>query len=227
MNAEHMIDFIRVALEKVDQPYYASQPHHDELLERFGIPPYQNQYNQLVSFLTRYGERVFCYEFYHQVRILVDHHYREHPEEAQEDRQACLYLQAELHKAQIRDLLELFANVEAQLDKEYIPDFLLHGIGHFRRQELIVEVKSNPQLPISDFKYDVGKLQEFITKYSYRYGLFLTVNTHPRKILQMLHFLRRSGWLDNIVSKDQIVVMCKPDQHAPLYEVRLDSIPDQ
>jgi hypothetical protein len=173
MNAEHVIDFIRVALGRVDQLYYASRPYHEDMLRRIGIRRDHPHRRALTSFLTRHGERVFCYELYHQIRVLIEDYYREHPEERDQDRQEHFYLQAELKKEQIGDLRDLFEGEIAQLEKEYIPDFLLHGTGHFERQDLIIEVKSNPRLPVADLQYDIQKLQEFITRYRYRYGLFL------------------------------------------------------
>lgn len=228
MNAEHLIEFIPLALEKVDQLYYASHPYHEAMLRRIGIQPDHPRKRELISFLTRHGERVFCYELYHQIRVLIDAYYEARPEEKTVDQDHQFYLQAELKKDQIGDLRELFAGVEAQLEKEYIPDFLLHGTGHFDRQELIVEVKSNPRLPAGDFQYDILKLQEFITKYGYRYGLFLTANTDPQRIMEMLSSVQSLEWLDREVpSKAQIIVMCKPEQHAPLHELRLDRTPYQ
>lgn len=228
MNAEHVIDFIRVALGRIDQLYYASLPYHEGMLQRIGIEPDHPQKDELISFLNRHGERVFCYELYHQIRVLIDDYYGEHPEEREADRRDRFYLQAELKKDEIGALRNLFARVDAQLAKEYIPDFLLHGTGHFDRQDLIMEVKSNPHLPVGDFQYDVQKLQEFITRYRYRYGLFLTVNTDPQQILQILSSLQRQGWVDQMLpSRAQIIVMCKATQAAPLHEVRLDQVPYQ
>jgi hypothetical protein len=135
-----------------------------------------------------------------------------------------LILQSELKKEQIEDVLEFFPEVEEKLDKEYIPDFLLHSPepGNFQHQMVIIEVKSNPKLSFSGFKEDLLKIQEFITKYRYRQGIFLTVNTSSERARAYLSDSANITWVhENLPSKSNILFMCKERWDIPLFERNL------
>ena len=123
MNADLLIDFLRIALNNVN-PIYYGQRIEEWMFENYGIHEKHTKRKQLEKYLSRYGERVFCYELYHQIRTLMDNYERDHP--AQEDG-PHVYFQGELRKEQIEGVIEYFDGVNGALQKEYIPDFLLHS----------------------------------------------------------------------------------------------------
>jgi hypothetical protein len=153
MKAEQFIPLLIEALYRVPQKFYRHElwrmPGWLEALEQIKD---QNEQDRLRDFLDRYGERVFCYELYYQLRNLIGEQYPEY-EEHIEDPEAVLF-QAELKKNQIIDIMDYFPGAREPLDKAYIPDFLLHSPGNFRHQEVIIEVKSDPHVSETEIKDD-------------------------------------------------------------------------
>lgn len=113
--------------------------------------------------IVQTGERVFCYELYHQLRMLMDQHQQVFQN---------VYLQGELKKMQILHLVERLGL--EPLSSAFIPDFLLHSPSVAEEHPFIIEVKTDRSLSWEDIAADLSKIAEFMTRYHYQRGVFLT-----------------------------------------------------
>ena len=221
IDAERFIPLLREALDRVPQSYYRHElwrhPEWNDVLEVLGN---QNEGKRLREYLDRYGERVFCYELYHQIKNLMREQYAEFEEQIGVEE--AVIFQAEVKKNQINDIIEYFPEVREPLDKAYIPDFLLHSPGNYRHQEIIIEVKSNPRVSKVEIKEDLLKIHQFINKYGYRIGIFLTINLEPESILGWLRQEEVNHWLaQNLPSRERILFICKYSQGSGYHEWNL------
>jgi hypothetical protein len=209
MDTQQIIELFQRAINNVDDIYYGRDWWNDSMLNYHEI--YENDARRKIiePYLATYGERVFCYELYHQMRIQLDNYIKDG------GTISPLYLQAELKKEHIGDLAAKNLGLEV-LDKEYIPDFLLHCPDSTEHQELIIEVKTDPKLTPSKIKEDLLKIQEFITRYKYQKGIFLTVNTEADKMLKNL--TKNRHWLqERLPEKSQIIFMCKTKRNSSIF----------
>jgi hypothetical protein len=215
------LSLLRQALIRVDNHYYGMNYWNNSMLNYYGVEENSPERQILKNYLDRYGERVFCYELYHQLRVLMseDQHNLDFEN---------VVLQAELKKENIGEIAHVFEAIGIQaLDSEYIPDFLLHSPGDFDRQYLITEVKSNPQLTFSGIKDDLLKIQQFITRYSYQRGVFLTINTNPTRIINSLKDLENREWISNNIKNPELIhFMCKKKNDVDLFECTLNNLPE-
>lgn len=223
MNAEIIIKFLVAALSKVDKDYYGGRIE-GWMFDNHGIDRNHPKRKSLEKYLDRYGERVFCYELYHQVRVLIDNYYAKQQGQLAGPK---VTFQGELRKNQIESVIQYFANKNiSPLKKEYIPDFLLHSIGNFDGQELIVEVKTNPLLTKKDIKSDLAKIQEFISKYGYRKGVFISINSSSEVINTCLRSITTSRFYrDELTNKADITFIHKQGINTPLSQWTLDMLP--
>lgn len=107
-------------------------------------------------------ERVFCYEFYHQFRMLM-----------QDDVKYNNYIfNAEIKKS----------DFEREQGRGYkFPDFVLHkGQDNTEGQELVIEVKTKYGLNPANLEADLRKLSHFTSDENslahYNAGVFIAVN---------------------------------------------------
>jgi hypothetical protein len=224
MDVHSFIKIFRRAINAVDNIYYGNEELNESAFNYHNISEDDLRRKSLEPYLAKYGERVFCYELYHQIRLLMD---KEVAADSSDSSTVLpFHLQAELKKKQISEKVQDLYGVEA-LDKEYFPDFLLHCPDSFEQQELIIEVKTNPKLTFSDIQKDLLKIQEFITKYNYRKGIFLTVNTANKRMCETLANPTNQTWMqENLPSKSQILFMCKEKWDKELFIRNLGKVPD-
>lgn len=223
MNSEIFLNFIEDSLHQVAHLYYGIEINTGEILDGMGIEEDQPDFQKVKEYLSRYGERSFCYELYHQIRTLMDEHNEQFPPQPG---QPIFLLQGELKKYQIHDIVNLLPGLDESLAKEYFPDFLLHVPGPYEHQEVVVEVKSTPKLSFGKIKPDLAKLNEFITKYNYKAGVFLAVNVERNSILNWFNDEHNKEWINNNISvKEQIQIFIKENQEAELFKFPLNGIP--
>jgi hypothetical protein len=216
------IQFIREALCEVDNCYYGLNWWNDSMLNHHQVPENAPERQVLQDYLDRYGERVFCYELYHQLRKKMENHSQHNPNTFQN-----ILLESELKKEFIGKIVEDYYNITA-LDAEYFPDFLLHTPNNFDNQDIIVEVKSNPKLGFSGMKEDLIKIQQFISKYGYSRGVFLSVNTNPERIGRGLMEPQNIDWLrQNIQTPNIISIFCKKKNDVDLLETTIQELFDK
>jgi hypothetical protein len=176
-------------------------------------------------YFRRYDERTFCYELYHQLRCLIDEHRRTNA--LADD---GVRLQGELTKKHIGEVAASILGGEAgvtvtALEREYIPDFLLHTPGNFKSQGLVMEVKTAADIPLRDIKSDLLKLQEFVQKYAYGRALFLVTNNSIQRIQEILGQTETINWIrDELPARSQILLYCKEGPRRPSFECNLDRV---
>lgn len=182
---------------------------------------HSNVFRQLFlrKYLERYHERVFCYEFYHKLRVQMDERLDGHNELVYSTRN--IFLQSELIKDKINHFIENIYRV-TRLSKEFMPDFLLHTPGDFSNQLVVVEVKSTPKLSSSELNEDILKIQEFINNYQYKKGIFIAVNVNEDSMKKLIG--RLAKWHPkNINTPERISLFFKDKPYSKLYEYLLNA----
>jgi hypothetical protein len=192
------------ALSNVSQSYY-STVYENIVSFKAALNGKQGQFDD-TSF-ERYGERVFCYEFYHQLRLLIDFERTKNSSFLN-----GTLLQGEVKKWQISGLLDRFGLDE--LSKEFVPDFLMHSPGDATSHPYVIEVKCIANLSPDALLYDLEKLNEFITSYHYKRGLFISVNSHYEYLMDIISSLSRN--IDRMKSRSNIKVFCKHAQDSEI-----------
>lgn len=145
----------------------------------------------LMPYLERRDERVFCYELYHRLRTHMDAWVAQDPDR----RCALVRLQGELRKDVIGKLASEILGA-TPLAKIYLPDLILHSPGNFDAQELVIEIKTAANLPWSSIQKDLTKLEEFLAKYGFGKALFLIISNAPDRIARILRERQVRDWID-------------------------------
>lgn len=143
-------------------------------------------------------ERVFCYEFYHQIRKIQD--------DANEISIGSIY--GEVDKSGRLDY-----NGEN-------PDFIFHSPGDNDHNLSILEVKvkyDNLQI-----KSDLTKLNNFIKNHQYKYGIFLLLNysLDEFKLKINEHINDFNQYKDN----NDIIILCKKSYFTEIEIIRIGDL---
>lgn len=173
------------ALENVDESYYK-------------IPTTYNSEG-----IVR--ERVFCYEFYHQLRCL-----------AEENRN--IKINGEIDKRGH----ELFNEADWKN-----PDFVFHVPGTMKENLIIVEVKGNIDRGENDCIKDFKTIKIFLEKYQYQIGIFILYNHGLMEFSEKFKNELKEIFLENDKLKKiskRIFVLCKKRQKDSTEEKRLFDI---
>jgi hypothetical protein len=109
-------------------------------------------------------ERVFYYELYHQVRLLVGG-------------SETLSLNGEIDKR---------GHVDFQREDQKNPDFVWHIPGTHRGNILVIQVKGTLRLGKAKYVADLRTLLRFVTRYHYRAGVFLLYNHTDEELKEKL-----------------------------------------
>jgi hypothetical protein len=194
-------ELILLALSNVDESYYITTYNN---IENFKMAFYSRLGRIRGNNFERYGERVFCYEFYHQLRKLID---KEREINANFLNEAKL--QAEVQKMQILELIKSFGlNL---MKGEYAPDFLMHSPGNANSHPCVIEVKCEHDISARKVFSDLFKLNEFIIKYNYKCGIFLSINSNNQHINNVLEELKSK--IQNLEGRGSIIVINKQGQN--------------
>lgn len=217
---ETFLEHIRAALapNKIEPPYYGL--NYWEHTNHFVTYLESIKRLFLKKYLERYHERVFCYEFYHKLRVLMDEELDENQSQIYLTRN--ILLQSELIKKQVDQFVEMVYKI-TRLSKEFMPDFLLHTPGDFSNQLVVMEVKSTPTLTIGDLSSDILKIQEFINNYHYEKGIFVGINVSDE--LRKRLFLKLNKLVpDNFNTPENILIFIKDKPHSQLQEYSLNNL---
>lgn len=168
------------ALEEVAPVYYSAYRQFEADLRYL-----QSLDEVTLEYLKKHHERVFCYELYHQIRILMD---------ADPATFKGVRFQGELRKIDLGPVLRERLGF-GPLDREFVPDFLLHGPGDGDHQEIVMEVKCEAELSPSAAKKDLSKIQHFMTQLHYKAGVFLAVNASPESVRRFCENPEHQDWL--------------------------------
>ena len=147
----------------------------------------------------RIRERVFCYELYHQLRLI--------------DFDCNFDIHSELDKAG-------FYNIDV------IPDFLFHKQG-FDENYCIMEVKG--KFHKNGIHKDFETLNKFLCEQkgikAYRLAIFLLFN---QSLEAFLNFLKRNRKVINLNKySEKIVILCKKDKNSKIETCTLEEIKNQ
>lgn len=136
-------------------------------------------------------ERVFCYEFYHQMRLVMG----ENP---------SLSLCGEIDKR---------GHYHFQPRDRKNPDFILHNAGTFEGNELVIEVKG--EMKKEPIKKDFETLSTFIERYNYKIGFFILYNHSLCKFTEKFYIWYGDSLNSKFInSYDRIMVICKKDGYS-------------
>lgn len=203
-----LLSLILDALNFVEDSYY--------------VTAYQNVYairNALQSrgvwqgeIFYRYGERVFCYEFYHGMKVILHHRLRANPQLL-----GGAILQAEVNKMQVPELLDHFGL--EQLNGEYAPDFLIHTPGNADYHPCVMEIKAHPNVTINEIFLDLQKLNQFIERYHYHYGFFIAVNSDEDQF--SLKLIELGDRINELNCRDRITIISKANRNSEPYIINL------
>jgi hypothetical protein len=190
------------SLDAVENSYYQTTYHNIQTFRQ----AFANRLGRIDNNnFERYGERVFCYEFYHQLRILIDN--------VRQNNLTFLEgtkLQAEVHKMQILELNQkLGLN---PLSGEFAPDFLMHSPGNANSHPFAIEVKCEHNLSAEKIFKDLEKLNEFTMSYNYDRGLFIAINVDNNLIQERINSLQPR--INTLQGRNRIKIISKENQQA-------------
>ena len=116
-------------------------------------------------------ERVFCYEFYHQFRKIM---------ERKNDIYHNLRLNGEISKI-------IAEKYQRDISHTKFPDFVLHEAQNtVNQQELVIEVKTKNNSEICSFLSDIEKIDDMISQLNYKSGLFIAENIDNETLRQKI-----------------------------------------
>lgn len=198
---ERFIELVILGLINVDNSYYKTTYENIENFRR----AFQNRVGAIrENNFERYGERVFCYEFYHQLRILIDTERL-----SNSDFLNGAKLQAEVQKMQI---IELQRRLHLHpMSGEFAPDFLMHSPGNANSHPCVIEVKCEHDITPTKVFYDLKKLNDFIINYHYESGVFIAVNATNEYIDRLLIGLQNQ--INGLAGRGRIKVINKQEQN--------------
>lgn len=165
------------ALKNVDQSYYKIPTTYD------------------LEGIVR--ERVFCYEFYHQLRCL-----------AERDSNINIKINGEIDKKGHK----LFHK-----DDRKNPDFVFHIPGTMKGNLIIVEVKGNMDTSEDGCIKDFKTLRIFLEKYQYQIGIFILYNHNLMEFRGEFKNELKKIFFENDELKEiseRIFVICKKEQRS-------------
>lgn len=155
---------------------------------------------------VRAGERIFCYELYHQFQTRIAREKKINPEFLGNAR-----IQGEVQKWQV---IELVNHLGLQaLTREFIPDLLVHVPGDATYQACVIEVKCMPEVSRSQVWSDIRKIIEFVTSFQYESGIFLAVNASQQRINEILRAPNNN--FEELNGLERISVVCKTAAFEP------------
>lgn len=188
---------------------------NEELARYYGIilealENVDNSYYNIPTTFNSEGivrERVFCYEFYHQLRCL-----------AKKDSNTNIKINGEIDKRGH----ELFDE-----DDQKNPDFIFHLPGTMEKNLIIVEVKGKMSRGKNGCIKDFKTLKTFLEKYQYKIGIFILYNHDLMAFSTEFKEELKEIFLENDeleeISK-RIFVICKNKQEESIEEKRLFDI---
>lgn len=136
------IDLVKAALQNVESGYFNLATTYEP------------------SGIVR--ERVFCYEFYHQVRLLMTDDFP-------------ISLNGEIDKR---------GHPDFKTKDRKNPDFVFHIPGKHEGNTIVIEVKGRLDYPEREILGDFKTLLTFVKNYNYQSGIFILYNNSYAKLLE-------------------------------------------
>ena len=180
MNAYAYLDIFGEALRRVSQRFYKVTTTYKP------------------SGIVR--ERVFCYELYHQMRLVLGNNLN-----------TPASLHAEIDKRGHHDFL---------LAHRTNPDFIVHVPGTHINNTIVVEVKG--KMVTKGIKKDLRTLLQFVETYHYQLGLFILYNHSLEQFSRRMRTSIREEFSTNGFC-NRVFVMCLKN---PSFEVEVTTLRD-
>jgi hypothetical protein len=199
---DYFLTLINRALVNVNQSYYHTT-YTNVVAFRAALQHRLGMFNG--EDFERNGERVFCYEFYHQLSMQI---YRTRRRNA--GFLAGTILQGEVEKMHIIQLIDALGL--ENMDGEYCPDFLMHSPGNAASHPYVIEVKCEHDISQRKVLNDLKKLNQFIIHYRYERGLFISINSDDDRLADILNNL--AGEIETLEGRGQIKVINKRSQES-------------
>ncbi|MBS4178779.1 hypothetical protein [Lederbergia citrea] len=171
--------FLIKALNNVDGNYYSVLTTYDEIVR----------------------ERVFCYEFYHQMRLIGRN-----------------YSLGKLHPE-----IDKSGHEKFKAEDRKNPDFIFHTPGQMKGNQVVIEVKGKIN---GDIFKDFDTLSIFCQRYHYKVGYFILFGN---SFLSLVGFLSKEENVSKIMKYSRlknITVICKRNERSETEVVRLNNLID-
>ena len=183
---ESFIQLITDSLEKVEDEYYRLTTTYKPM----GIV----------------RERVFCYELYHQMRLIQS--------------------QRELNDIQIHGEIDKSGHFEFDKDAQKNPDFVFHVPGMMEGNAIVVEVKGKLEGTYQDgICKDIGTLSKFTdNRYYYRLGVLIIYNYNLEEFRKKMGQFFKEELQKKQIATDKIVILCKKSKSVALEIRKLDDL---
>ena len=126
-----------------------------------------------------YRERVYCYELYHQMRLLQ----KSRAKTLKNNRPGPLVINGEIDK-----------RGHMLIGPDYNPDFVIHEQGSMEHNHCVIEVKTT--LDAKGVKKDLKTISSLISKYNYDYGVLIIIGSACEEVKETITSLLLPTCLD-------------------------------
>ena len=183
---ESFIQLIRDALENVGDEYYKLTTTYRTL----GVV----------------RERIFCYELYHQMRLIQS--------------------TRGLTDIQIHGEIDKSGHVGFVRNARKNPDFVFHVPGMMEGNAIVVEVKGKLEGTYQDgICKDIGTLSKFTdNRYYYRLGVLIIYNYNLEEFRKKMGQFFKEELQKKQIATDKIVILCKKSKSVTLEIRKLDDL---
>ena len=183
---ESFIQLIRDALENVGDEYYKLTTTYRTL----GVV----------------RERIFCYELYHQMRLIQS--------------------TRGLTDIQIHGEIDKSGHVGFDRNARKNPDFVFHIPGMMQGNAIVVEVKGKIEGNYQEGVYkDIVTLSKFTdNKHYYHSGVLIIYNYTYDEFLRKIGEFLKNRLQEKKFSTDKIMILCKKSKNSPLQIRKLNDL---
>ena len=151
-------------------------------------------------------ERVFCYELYHQMRLIQS--------------------QRGLTDIQIHGEIDKSGHFEFDKDAQKNPDFVFHVPGMMEGNAIVVEVKGKIEGNYQEGVYkDIVTLSKFTNnKHYYHSGILIIYNYTYDEFLHNIGEFLKNQLQENKFPTDKIIIICKKSKSIPSVIKKLNDL---
>lgn len=186
--------FILKSIQKIDEEYFCTIFTNTELFE----PSLRGRVGEFINDdFYYYGERIFCYELYHQLRLGILKFTKKNLISDN------LKIQGEARKMNIINLLDNIGLDSFSTDK--IPDLIIHSPTDSENQLCIIEVKCKGNLTQNELYTDLKKLDIYCNSLKFENAYFISINSSCKHIENLISDLDINEF--NCANKIKIICM--------------------
>ena len=206
--------FIKKAVCAVETEYYSTAfdnfYNYRDRLRNFGMFRGER--------FIRYSERGFAYEFYFQLRTLIQEQRRG------ESFFPDYFLQGEIKKMDIEEVVNHFGY--ERLGSHFIPDMLFH-VPSQDANAFVIEIKVQPELEDYEVLNDLEKLSLFLLRFHYKKAVFIAVNIPIQNVIGVIQrneSIIRSLFKNERLNDCNIMIRESGCPNCPIYSQTLSQI---